>query len=143
VSLARASVLGVDFTCWLHKGGKAIGVKVPGDARLHTHNMSLPVGMQRGWREIHTRDEIPEGLHPYLRAARNRSMRCAPDWTWTGPRPTDLQADGATLLAPVEPDRWPYGPPSHHQSGCTLHAGGVFCDCDASANDDSDWGVAH
>lgn len=34
---------------------------------------------------------------------------------------------------------WPYGPPAFHQPGCTLHTGGVFCDCAASDAGDTEW----
>lgn len=59
---------------------------------------------------------------------------------WTGPRETDLRADGVTLIRPVPPDRWPYGPPEAHEDCCVLHSGGLFCDCkasDASAEDEA------
>jgi hypothetical protein len=52
---------------------------------------------------------------------------------WRGPREEDLtQPDGDVLKAPVPGERWPYGPPTWHQDCCTLHHGGLFCDCDAS-----------
>ncbi len=59
---------------------------------------------------------------------------------WTGPRASDLAADGVTLLASVPPERWPYGPPDFHESSCGLHRGGRYCDCEASAADDVEWG---
>lgn len=59
---------------------------------------------------------------------------------WTGPRPGDLARDGSTLLRPVPPERWPYGPPDFHQVGCSLHGRGLFCDCEASAVDGIEWG---
>lgn len=65
------------------------------------------------------------------------------DWEWTGPNPEDLvDGTGDILLKPVPPERWPYGPPSHHEDGCILHAAGLYCDCEASANDDEIWGVS-
>ena len=51
---------------------------------------------------------------------------------WTGPRETDLAADGVTLLRPVPPERWPFGEPDAHQDCCSLHAGRLYCDCEAS-----------
>lgn len=51
---------------------------------------------------------------------------------WTGPLESDLAPDGVTLLAPVPPERWPFCWPCEHESCCTLHRGGLFCDCDAS-----------
>lgn len=47
------------------------------------------------------------------------------DWRmeWTGP-------------LPIPPALWPYGPPSAHESCCTLFSGGRFCDC--AASDESD-----
>lgn len=55
---------------------------------------------------------------------------------WTGPRETDLDSDGVTLLRPVPPERWPFGPPEEHDRCCILHEGGLYCDCGASAADD-------
>jgi hypothetical protein len=63
--------------------------------------------------------------------------------TWMGPDEADLECDGTTLRAPVPPERWPYGPPDHHQSVCKLHAGGLYCDCAASDASDMEWGSAH
>lgn len=61
---------------------------------------------------------------------------------WTGPRDEDWESGANTrLVAPVPPERWPYGPPPFHQEGCGLHADGLFCDCAASCADDDDWGV--
>jgi hypothetical protein len=61
---------------------------------------------------------------------------------WTGPRPEDWDGPGEVRLRePVPGARWPYGPPPFHQEGCTLHGGGLFCDCAASAADDDEWGV--
>lgn len=59
---------------------------------------------------------------------------------WTGPRESDLRPGGHELVAPAPPERWPYGPPSFHEAGCSLHARGLFCDCAASAADDDEWG---
>lgn len=60
---------------------------------------------------------------------------------WAGPRPADLDASGSRLLYPVPPERWPYGPPEEHQAGCTLHRGGLFCDCTASSDEDDEPGA--
>jgi hypothetical protein len=60
---------------------------------------------------------------------------------WTGPLESDLRPNGYELVAPVPPERWPYGPPDHHEVCCVLHTGGLFCDCKASAADDDAWGV--
>jgi hypothetical protein len=60
---------------------------------------------------------------------------------WTGPAPGDLEDAGLTwLVSPVPPERWPYGPPGHHQVGCGLFRAGLFCDCAASAADDTEHG---
>lgn len=59
---------------------------------------------------------------------------------WTGPRAADLRPNGYELVAPVPPERWPYGPPSHHEAGCSLHREGLFCDCAASDASDEEWG---
>jgi hypothetical protein len=50
------------------------------------------------------------------------------------------------LLARVPPERWPYGPPDAHETGCNLfphpgNEGGLFCDCAASAADDVENGI--
>ena len=61
---------------------------------------------------------------------------------WTGPLRGDVHpAVPDVLLSTVPGDRWPYGPPSHHQPVCLLHSGGMYCDCAASAADESAWGV--
>lgn len=60
---------------------------------------------------------------------------------WTGPRPEDWDPATQRLHAPVDGGRWPYGPPTHHEPGCGLHGGGLFCDCAASCSDDTEWGV--
>lgn len=53
--------------------------------------------------------------------------------TWTGPRDDDWEnGSQMKLKAPVPPERWPYGPPTAHEDICTLHEGGLFCDCAAS-----------
>lgn len=62
-------------------------------------------------------------------------------WGWTGPGAKDLMPDGSTLRAPVPAQRWPYGPPEGHEDCCTLHSGGLFCDClasDASSEEGGD-----
>lgn len=64
------------------------------------------------------------------------------DWDWTGPDEADLKADGVSLKSVVPPERWPFGPPNFHQGACWLHAGGLFCDCLASAADDEEWGAS-
>ncbi len=67
----------------------------------------------------------------------------APDvWEgrWTGPNWDDWQPGENMLKAAVPPERWPYGPPDHHQDACILHKGGLYCDCEASAHDDVEWG---
>lgn len=58
---------------------------------------------------------------------------------WTGPTEDDLDSEG-TLLRPVPPERWPFGPPDHHEECCTLHASGTYCDCKASDASDAEWG---
>lgn len=50
---------------------------------------------------------------------------------WTGPRDGETDAEGR-LLRSVPPERWPYGPPEAHEDCCTLHEGGLYCDCAAS-----------
>ena len=60
-------------------------------------------------------------------------------WQWTGPREGETAPSGM-LYGRVPGERWPYGPPSFHQSGCNLFPrrgspGGLFCDCAASAAD--------
>jgi DNA (cytosine-5)-methyltransferase 1 len=67
------------------------------------------------------------------------------DSAWTGPRSDDVAPSGM-LLGRVPGERWPYGPPSAHESGCNLFPhrgspGGLFCDCAASAADDVEYGV--
>lgn len=60
---------------------------------------------------------------------------------WTGPHAADwADATRTRLVQPVPAARWPYGPPDHHQDCCALHGGGLFCDCEASAADDLEWG---
>lgn len=44
------------------------------------------------------------------------------------------------LDVPIDPKRWPYGPPAYHQSCCLLFRGADYCDCAASAADDTDYG---
>jgi hypothetical protein len=66
-------------------------------------------------------------------------------FAWTGPRPEEVAASGM-LFGRVPGDRWPYGPPSMHESCCNLFPhrgspGGLFCDCAASAADDVENGV--
>lgn len=62
---------------------------------------------------------------------------------WTGPLPDDTtDVDGDVLRIPVPPERWPHGPPSFHQEGCSLFDGGLFCDCPASDESDLDWGYS-
>jgi hypothetical protein len=68
-----------------------------------------------------------------------------PPWNWTGPRPDEVAPSGM-LLGRVPGDRWPYGPPSAHETGCNLFPrrgspGGLFCDCAASAADGVEYGV--
>lgn len=56
---------------------------------------------------------------------------------WTGPREGDLEpGTGDVLRAPVPPERWPYAHADEHDTYCNLHSGGLFCDCDASVNDE-------
>jgi len=43
---------------------------------------------------------------------------------------------------PIPPEKWPYGPPDHHQECCTLVCGGRFCDCEVSDSDDCEFGVS-
>ena len=59
-------------------------------------------------------------------------------WTgrWTGPLNDDLEDDGSTLRHPVPPERWPFAEPSEHEAGCSLHHGGLFCDCRCSAEEE-------
>lgn len=62
---------------------------------------------------------------------------------WTGPDDDDLDASGIRLVRPVPPERWPYGPPSAHETCCMLHRGhngGLYCDCKASDASDDEWG---
>ena len=67
-------------------------------------------------------------------------------WTWTGPREGETARSGM-LFGRVPGERWPYGPPSAHESCCNLFThrggspGGLFCDCAASAADDIEYGV--
>lgn len=63
--------------------------------------------------------------------------------TWTGPIDGDETHEGSgELRTPVPPERWPYGPPDHHETVCVLHEGGLYCDCLASdqSDDGADWG---
>lgn len=60
--------------------------------------------------------------------------------TWTGPLDRELTPHRDKLLAPVPPERWPYGPPEVHQPACILHGGGLYCDCAASDASDVEWG---
>lgn len=48
---------------------------------------------------------------------------------WIGPRECDLRPDGLTFVTPVPPERWPFNLPKGHQEYCSLHDGGLFCDC--------------
>lgn len=64
---------------------------------------------------------------------------------WTGPSPGETAPSGM-LYGRVPGDRWPYGPPSAHESCCNLFPhrgspGGLFCDCAASAADDVEHGI--
>lgn len=68
-----------------------------------------------------------------------RLERTLADWAkrprreWTGPRPADWDDTGSFRLAdPVPPERWPWGPPELHQTGCRLWSGGLYCDCACS-----------
>lgn len=66
---------------------------------------------------------------------------------WIGPLPADLSTDGVTLRCSVPAERWPFGPPSYHETCCNLHPragrpGGLYCDCKASAEDDAEFGGA-
>lgn len=54
----------------------------------------------------------------------------------------DARLDGV-LVAPVPPERWPYGPPSHHEDCCRLHDRGLYCDCKASDASDAEYGDGH
>lgn len=66
-----------------------------------------------------------------------------PPPTWTGPRPTDWNDEfRLALRAPVPPERWPYGPPDHHELFCALRRLGLWCDCLASESGDVEYGVA-
>lgn len=68
-------------------------------------------------------------------------MSFGAEFDWTGPLDSDLKPDSEILLRAVPPERWPYGPPQHHEAVCRLHAGGLYCDCAASAADDTEWGA--
>lgn len=60
---------------------------------------------------------------------------------WAGPKPGDWADKLRTVLAaPVPPERWPWGPPDQHEDPCTLHRGGLFCDCAASDSGADGWG---
>lgn len=60
---------------------------------------------------------------------------------WTGPRDSDCTAESSpTLLHVVPPERWPYGPPDHHEDCCLLFSDGLYCDCKASDASDAHWG---
>jgi hypothetical protein len=37
--------------------------------------------------------------------------------------------------------RWPYGPPAFHEPCCRLHVGPGRCDCKASDESDTEWGM--
>ena len=57
--------------------------------------------------------------------------------TWWGPRDDDWEDDSQlTLKEGVPPERWPHGPPEDHQDGCSLHNGGLYCDCSLSSSED-------
>lgn len=60
--------------------------------------------------------------------------------SWTGPRREDLFPDGVTLVRPVPPERWPYGPPEFHEDCCILRKDGLYCDCKASDAGDIEYG---
>jgi hypothetical protein len=68
---------------------------------------------------------------------------------WHGPNESDLKTDGVSLVGPVPDERWPYGPPSYHETCCRLHrmrdqsrTGGLYCDCKASEASDTEFGGA-
>lgn len=60
---------------------------------------------------------------------------------WTGPIEGDQEADGS-LIQPVPPERWPYGPPAHHEGVCLLFENGLYCDCKASDSSDVEHGTS-
>lgn len=65
---------------------------------------------------------------------------------WTGPNEDELTSDGS-LVRRVPAWRWPYGPPHAHEPSCNMFSegrlrGGLYCDCEASAADDDEYGVA-
>lgn len=60
---------------------------------------------------------------------------------WTGPLEGDTtEPRGEVLVRPVPPERWPYGPPAFHEDCCHLREGGLYCDCKASDNSDTEYG---
>lgn len=60
---------------------------------------------------------------------------------WTGPTERDLEANGTTLRQSVPPERWPYGPPDHHERACILFENRLHCDCKASDSSDVEHGT--
>lgn len=61
---------------------------------------------------------------------------------WTGPAEGEMTPDGTKLLQSVPPERWPYGPPSHHERACVLFENKLYCDCKASDSSDTEHGTA-
>jgi len=76
------------------------------------------------------------------RRAISRRRAASFEQRWHGPLETDFKngLDGE-LIAPVPPDRWPYGPPDAHETCCKLFRDGLYCDCVASAADDQEFGM--
>ncbi len=57
---------------------------------------------------------------------------------WTGPHASDWADSSETVLrAPVPPERFPFCWPEEHEICCTLRGGGLYCDCSASAVDET------
>lgn len=93
--------------------------------------------MSTARRRVHMREVVAFAV----RRIEERALRQA-EARWTGPRDGDWSSIASgSLRAPVPPERWPYGPPSHHQRACSLFGRGLFCDCRASDASDVDHGA--
>lgn len=94
-------------------------------------------------RPVNTPREVSQAS-PALAASPDAELSIA--LRWTGPREGETAPSGM-LYGRVPGERWPYGPPSAHEPGCNLFPyrgspGGLFCDCAASAEDDTEFGVS-
>lgn len=156
LSSSRGEVFGVSFddpafvvdlaaTCPCRRANRSFALQQGGHLRRllwwAQHRLGLVPQDDRTWChqlyqvvDDYTDDlDTPADLArlPELEAAdRAEASRC-----WTGPAFSDLAVNGSTLRMRVPPERWPYGAPEKHQRCCRLFAGGLACDCAASAAD--------